>query len=160
MRVLYIPQDPLVWLLIAGLVVAVLVVAFFRRLFPSATKKALADPRYHQALAVYVDRLPGEDPTREERWDALDVATRYLIDEHGVAPAAAGPNLRRVVQQYDREQSYDLRHQGIAHEEAGEFEQALVYYERAARLQEQHDRADYEFLQRCVARVRGKVRPR
>src|SRR4051794_19619151 len=105
MRVFFIPENPLVWIFVAALIGGVALFVWVRqRFFPSVTQKALADPRYRQALTVYVEHLPGEDPTRDERWDAFGAAILYLKDEHGIPPEEAGPNLRAVVKQYDREQ--------------------------------------------------------
>jgi hypothetical protein len=149
-------------LLIGLAVVGCVVVGIlaWRRLFPPAIEKLQRDQRYHQALAVYAANLRTEEPTREERRAALAAATAYLVNEHGVPEAEAAPNVRLLVAAYDREQSYELRHQALALEEAGDHESALAYFERAARLQKEHDRQDYRFLQRCVARVRGKMRTR
>jgi hypothetical protein len=135
-------------------------VVVYQWLWPSASKKVLDDDRYHQALAVYIDSLRGEEPTRDDRRAALAAATLYLVNQHGIPSADAAQRMLLMVAAYDREQSYELRHEAIAFEEAGDYESALTYFERAARLQEDHDPADYRFLQACIARVRGKVRPR
>jgi tetratricopeptide (TPR) repeat protein len=160
MRVIFLPTDPEVWLVVLAILVLGIGVALYKSIWPSASQKVLQDGRYHQALTVYVESLPEEEePTRDDRRAALAAATLYLVNEHGIPSAEAAPNMQRMVAAYDREQSYELRHEGIACEEAGDYESALAFYERAARLQEDHDPADHRFLLGCADRVRGKVRP-
>jgi tetratricopeptide (TPR) repeat protein len=162
MRIFIIPnstEDWVILLTVLALVIGIGIgVTVWQRLWPPATKKLLEDDRYHQALAVYAGNLPAEEPTRDDRRSALAAATLYLVNEHGIDSREAAPNVRLVVAAYDRDQSYELRHEGLAYEEAGDPESALAYYERAARLQEEHDPKDYQFLLRCADRVRRKVR--
>ena len=75
-------------------------------------------------------------------------ATEYLANEHGIPAAEARPNLRRVVAEYAREQSYELRNEAVAYEQEGAYDLALDCYQRAAWWQEEHDAKDYQFLQR------------
>jgi hypothetical protein len=160
MRIIFFRDTPEFWIALAIVLVIVIGVVIYHVIRPPPVKKLLQDGRYHQALAVYAGNLPPGEPTWEDRHNAFAVAAEYLTNEHGIPAEQAEPNLRLVVAEYDREQSYELRHEAIAYERAGAHELALEYFERAARLQEGHDREDYEFLQRCVARVRRKVRPR
>jgi tetratricopeptide (TPR) repeat protein len=161
-RIIFIPEDPMVWLFVIGLLVAGLVgVAVYPWLWPAPIKKLVVDNRYTQAMAIYAGNLPqGTEPTREQRQDALAQAVDYLTHEHNIPSDQAMANLRIMVAEYDNEQSIDLRHEALAYEQAGAYELALEYFERAARLREEHDREDYEFLQRCIARVRKRVRPK
>src|SRR5262245_24419376 len=137
MRVIFLPTSPEAWIGVLIVVALLIGVVLYQRLWPSASQRALEDGRYHQALAVSADNLPGEEPTRDDRRAAVAAATLYLVKEHGIPSAEAAPNMRRVVAAYDREQSYELRHEAIAYEEAGDYESALAYFVRAARLQEE-----------------------
>ncbi len=162
MRIIALPGSDAEWanlLLVLALIVGIAIaITVWKRLRSRDIERLLKDPRYHQALAVYIDHLRAEEPTRDDRREAVTTAIRYLVNDLGVSSNEAGPSLRLVVAAYDREQSYELRHQAIACEEAGDHEAALAYFERAARLQEEHDPKDHEFLLRCIARVRAKVR--
>ncbi len=162
MRVILIPSTTEGWVLLlivlGGVICIGLAIAAWQRLFPSAIKKVLKDSRYHQALAVYRQHLGPEELALDDRRDAFTVATVYLVKEHGIPPEEAGPNMRLMVAAYDRDQSFDLRNDAAIYEEAGDYQSALVNYERAARLQEEHDQKDFEVLQRCIARVRRKMR--
>ena len=93
MRIFFIPENPLVWLLVAALIVGVLVVAWFRQRFPSAGQKALTDPRYHQALGVYTSHLPAEDPTRDERHLQWGDRQQSVRREDQLAPFRHQPRL-------------------------------------------------------------------
>jgi tetratricopeptide (TPR) repeat protein len=135
-------------------------VVAYQRLRPPAWERLLRDGRYHQALAVYATNLQHEEPTADDRRQALAAAVEYLTKEHGVAPEEARQNLPLVVARFDRDRSYELRHEAVAYEQAGAYGLALEYYERAARWQEEYDPKDYQFLQGCAARVRRKARPR
>jgi tetratricopeptide (TPR) repeat protein len=158
MRFIYIPEDPLVWLIVGAIVLFGIGYAVFRSIWPATIDKLQSDDRYRQALAVYAGNLPQqEEPTRDDRRNAFVAAAAYLTTDHGIAAEEAERNLRLVVAQYDREVSYDLRHEALGYERAGAHQLALEYFERAARLQEEHDPKDYQFLQRCIARVRKKV---
>jgi tetratricopeptide (TPR) repeat protein len=162
MRIIWIPTTTEGWveLLIGiGVIIAIgLAIAAWQGLFPSATKKLLKDDRYRQALRVYSEAVGAqEEPTLDDRREAFAAAAEYLVSEHGIPSAEAARNMRLMVAVYDRDQSYDLRNDAAIYEEAGDYQSALVNYERAARLQEQHDRKDYDVLQRCIARVRRKI---
>lgn len=161
LRIIFVPTTAEGWtfvLIVVALVIGVGIgVAAWQRLWPSATKKVLADVRYRQALAVYIENLGAEEPTREDRRDALRMATLYLVNEHHIQSVEAAPNMRLVVAAYDHEQSHELRSEAQAYEMAGDYESALAYYERAARLQEEHDPKDYQVLLRCIDRVGRKI---
>jgi hypothetical protein len=160
MRIVFLPDSPEVWAVAIGiLVVTVIGVAIYQWLRPPATKKLIEDPRYLQALDVYAAGLPGEaEPSRQDRQAALAAAVECLAKEHGVAAEEAERGLRLLIAEYDKDRSYELRHQALTYEQAGAYDLALDYFERAARLREEHDPEDYQFLQRCAARVRGKAR--
>jgi hypothetical protein len=159
MRFIY-PDNP-EYYVIAGvaLVVLVGVVALYQYFFPPAVDRLRTDPRYQAAFTLYTTNLQFENPTRDDRQAALAVAATYLEGE-GVPADEARRNLQLIVAGYDRERSYDLRHEALAYEQLGANELALEYFERAAMWQEDHDRTDSQFLQRCIARVQGKIRPR
>lgn len=160
MRFIVIPEDPTVWLFVGLVLLGALGYAAFRGIWPSAQDRVRGDARYREALRVYAAALPQEVPTREERRQAMAVATEHLTAQHALAAAEADKGLRVLVADLDRARSYDLRHDALAYEQAGAFELALELFDQAARLQEEHDAKDHQFLQRCIARVRGKVRPR
>jgi hypothetical protein len=153
------PDHPEYYVIGGLILVAVVgVVALYQYFFPPAVDRLRADPRYQAAFTLYNTNLQFENPTRDDRQAALAVAVTYLENE-GVPADEARRNLQLTVAGYDRERSYDLRHEALAYEQLGAHELALEYFERAAMWQEDHDRTDYQFLQRCIARVRGKVRP-
>lgn len=162
MRVIFIPNSNEEIAIIVGVIVLVLgiavVVSFYKRLFPSTISRLASDMRYRQALGVYVGNLQSEDPTREERRAAVIEAISYLVNDHGIPSAEASTNMRLVVATFDHDQSLALRQEGAAHEEAGDYASARAYYERAARLQEEHDPADHGFLLQCIARVSARIR--
>lgn len=160
MRVIFIPESPEVWLVLGIVLLLLIAFCIYRQIRPPLLQRLLADQRYRQALAIYAGNLPGESPPPEDLEKAFALACDCLIRDLGVPAAEAGPNLRLVVKDYDRARSYDLRHEALAYEEAGAHDLAVEFFERAARLQERHDPEDHAFLMRCVARVRGKVRPR
>src|SRR5262245_47964242 len=143
MRFIIFHDTPEFWAALGMVVLAIIGVAIYQWLRPPAVKKVAADGRYQQAMSVYIDNTPREDPSREDRQKALAVATEYLMGEHGIPAEEAGANLLLLVKEYDREQSYELRHEALAYEQAGAYELALDYFERAARLQEEHDPEDY-----------------
>jgi len=163
-RIIFLPDNPdLILIGVAVVVLAVVGVALYQWIRPPALPKLREDPRYQQALEVYVRGLAHDPlespPTPEERQAALDLAAESLTKEHAVPADEARKNLRLVVAAHDKELSYELRHEALVHEQNGAYDLALDCFERAARLQVEHDREDHEFLQRCIARVRGKVRP-
>jgi tetratricopeptide (TPR) repeat protein len=162
MRPIFLPTDPETWLIvIVGMVVLIAGIAIYQWLRPPAVQRVMADARYPQAMGVYVGHLPADvEPDWEQRQHAFDAAVEYLTKEYGIAADEAGKNLRVLVGEYNKERSYELRQEAITYEQAGAYEMALDHFERAARLREGFDAEDYEFLQRCIARVRGKVRPR
>ena len=120
-------------------------------------RRLLKDNRYQQALAVYATSLPtGSEANREEIENAIAGGVEYLQQTYGIPAQKAEPRLRFLVKELERERSYELRNQGAEHEQAGEWEQAIEYYGQAARVREKWDQADYEFLLKCIQRVRDK----
>ena len=160
MQIIIIPESPIVWLIIAGLLVCGVGIGLYQWLRPPAWQKLLQDDRYRQALKIYAATVRQEEAMCDVRRKALAVAIEYLVNDHGIPAAEAESNLRRIVVQYAREQSYELRNEAVAYEQEGSYDQALDCYQRAAWWQEDHDPKDYQFLQRCVTRVRGKARSR
>lgn len=161
MRVFYLPDTMELLAILGFLLVVGIGVAAYQWLRPPAAKKLFEDDRYRQGLSIFSGNLPAErEATDEERKNALAGAVDFLAREHGIPAEEASRNLWVLIGEYDREQSYELRQEGITYEQAGAHELALDCYERAARLRKEHDREDYEFLLRCIARVRGKARPR
>jgi tetratricopeptide (TPR) repeat protein len=155
----FIWSDSPEFLAALGLVVALVIgFAIYQWLRPPAIQKLAGDNRYLEALSVYTANLPTEgEPTREDRFRAHVAAAGYLTEQHAIAEAEADANLRVMVAEYDKERSYELRYDALAYEEAGAYDLALDCFERAARLQEEHDPKDYQFLQRCIQRVRAKA---
>lgn len=162
MRFFILPDSPEVYLIgLATLVIGIIVVALYQWVRPPLLKTLLNDERYLHALTVYTNHLPTDtEPSREQRHDARARAAEYLTREHGIAAVDAERNVRVVVAALDKDRSYELRQDAVTYEQAGAYELALDHYERAARLQEEHDKEDHAFLQRCIARVRKKVRAR
>jgi tetratricopeptide (TPR) repeat protein len=160
MRFIIWQDSPEFWATAAVVVAVIVCVAVYQCFRPPAWKRLLKDERYYQALSVYAANLRHEEPTRDDRRQALEAAVQYLVSEHGIPAEEARENLRLLVAQYDRDRSYELRNEAVAHEQAGAYGLALEYYERAARWQEEHDPKDHQFLQGCVDRVRRKARLR
>lgn len=157
MRIIIIPDSPEAWLIILAVIVIIAGAVFYSWLRPPAWKKLLQDQRYCQALNVYADTVQSQDCLGDVRRHALATGTSFLTNEHGIPAEEAARNLRLVVAQYARDQSYALRQEAVAFEQDGHYDQALDHYQRAAWWQEDHDPKDYQFLQRCVARVRSKA---
>jgi hypothetical protein len=135
--------------------VAVLCVCVYRSA-QSRANRLVKDSRYQLALHVYVQGLPGDsEPTGEDKKKAFAAGVEFL-QKSGVPAEKAEPALRLLVGELERGRSYELREQAVEHEQAGEWEQAIDYYEQAARLREEWDRKDHEFLLKCIKRVRDK----
>jgi tetratricopeptide (TPR) repeat protein len=154
-------DKPLTYRFPVGLLTALgIVVAIGARIYLSAQSRArrlLKDNRYQQALEVYAKSLPSNsEPNRQDIENALAGGVEFLLQTHGIPARKAGPHLRLLVSELERERSYELRNQGVEHEQAGEWEQAIGYYEQAACVRENWDKADYEFLLKCIQRVRDK----
>jgi hypothetical protein len=142
-------------LAITLVIIAAIAIAGYRSASARAAR-LVKDPRYEQALQVYADGLRTDtEPTREEKKNALAAAVNYLQND-GIPAAKAEKSLRLLVGELERERSYDLRTQAAEFEEASEWEKAIEYYRRAADLREEWDPADYQFLLKCINRVRGK----
>jgi hypothetical protein len=141
--------------IVLALIIGIVVYQWLR---PPAWKKLIEDDRYRQALNIYAGNLQQDEPTDDDRRNALAAAVEHLTKEHGITAEEAEANLRKVAAEHDRDRSYELRQEGSFYEQAGAYDLALDYYERAAWWQEVHDPKDYQFLQQCAARVRKKVR--
>jgi tetratricopeptide (TPR) repeat protein len=151
-------DDPGFWIALPALLVVVGGIVLYTWLRPPAWKNLLDDRRYQQALTIYAATLRHEELTHDKRRQALADAIWHLIADHDIAPKEAESNMRLVVARYDRDQSYELRNEASTYEQEGAYDIALDYYNRAARWQEEHDPKDCQFLKRCAARVRRKVR--
>jgi hypothetical protein len=151
-------NSPEYWTAAAIVLAMVVGIAVYHWLRPPAWKKLIEDDRYREALNIYAGHLQHEEPTDDDRRQALAAGVEHLTKECGILAEEAEAKLRLVAAQYDRERSNELRKEGSLHEQAGAYDVALDYYERAAWWQEEHDPKDYQFLQQCVARVRKKVR--
>lgn len=158
MRFIIWRDTPEFWAALAIVLLIIVGACIYQWWRPPVWKKLLDDRRYQEALSVYAANLPREEPTAEDRRQAVVAAVEYLTMEHGLSAEEARPNVRVVVARYDRDQSYELRQEAVFYEQAGAYDLALDYYERAARWQQEHDPKDYQFLQQCAARVRKKVR--
>ena len=128
----------------------------FIRLVPTAgarVRKLMRDVSYREALEVYCANLPTEsEPDREDKTEAMAAALAYLRTT-ALPPRLAEANFRFLIGESERARSYQLRHQALAHEEAGEWEQAIEHYQQAADLREEWDAKDYQFLLKCIERV-------
>ena len=118
MRFIFLPEDP--DLILAGVAVVVLLilgVAAYHWIHPPVLPKLREDSRYQQALEVYARGLPRDPaespPAHEERQGALDLAAEYLTKEHAVPADEARKNLGLVVAAYDKDLSYELRHEAL-----------------------------------------------
>ena len=105
---------------------------------------------YTKVLKSYPQR------TQEDRNRAMASAVEVLKTIHGLSPQVAGANLRLVLAELDRQRSYDLRSLAVQYEMSGDWEQALQHYEQAASLRVERDDRDYQFLMKCIQRVRDK----
>jgi tetratricopeptide (TPR) repeat protein len=127
--------------------------------YRSATARAnrlLKEDKFQEALQLYARNLPADtEPTAEERQQAFAAGVEFLVNR-GVDPDKAEASLRLLVAEMDKDTSYLLRNQAVEHEQAGEWEQAIELYERAARLRVESDLKDHEFLLKCIERVRKK----
>lgn len=148
-------RFPVGLLTVLGIVAAIGAGIFFSA--PVRAGRLLKDSRYQQALQVYAKSLPsGSEPNREDIENALAAGLKFLEQDHGIPARKAEPNLRLLVRELERERSYALRNQAAEHEQASEWDQAIEYYGQAARVREKWDQQDYEFLLKCIQRVRDK----
>jgi hypothetical protein len=157
MRPIFIPDTPEAWIAIAAVVVLIVGIVLYQWIRPPVWKRLMQDDRYRQALKVYAEVVHRDHSLSDVRHQAVAAATAYLVNQHRIVAGEADRNLRHVVAEYARDQSYELRNEGAAHEQAGAYDLALDFYQRAAWWQEEHNPKDYQFLQRCIARVRGKA---
>jgi hypothetical protein len=137
-----------------GLVVLVGVMIYFSA--QSRANRLSQKGIYQEALQVYVQNLPGEEePDREAKMKALAAGVEFLRNS-GIAEDKAERSLRLLVGEMERGQSYEFRNRAVEYEQAGHWDQAIENYEQAARLREEWDGKDYDFLQKCIERVRKK----
>jgi hypothetical protein len=142
--------------LATSLTIVVLLCVCVYRSAESRTKRLLKNSSYQQAVEVYVKSLPADkEPDREDRKKAIAAGVEFLQNS-GIPAEQAESSLRLLIGELERGHSYDFRNQAVEHEQAGEWEQAIANYEKAARLREEWDRSDYEFLLKCIKRVRDK----
>ncbi len=128
--------------------------------FPSINtrvKKILSDARYQQALQVYCANLPTEsEPDQEDKARAWEAGLAFLGSQ-SVPVREAELNFGILINEADRAQSYSFRNAALAHEEAGNLEQSLVYFQKAAELREKWDKKDHRFLVGCIKRVQRQL---
>jgi hypothetical protein len=157
-------RPPFEYRVPAGLttiVVLVLIAVAAIYLVPTQGKKVrrlLNDARYIQAAEIYAATLPKpeEETALEHRKLALATAIDFLVTDKSVPRTDAEANLRMILSLQEEQHSKYLRQQALAHEEAGEWNEALDLYEEAAELRELWDAKDFAFLQKCIARVEKK----
>ncbi len=145
-------------LTVVFLVILGLTVNYFMPSTYSRVQRLLQNTKYAQAVEVYEAALPGsnEESTAVLRRLALTTASDYLVNEKSVPRPEAESNLKMIVSQREEMTSKALRQLALAHEEAGEWDDALDRYEAAAELRELWDPKDYAFLQKCIHRVEQK----
>ncbi|WP_425613979.1 tetratricopeptide repeat protein [Anatilimnocola sp. NA78] len=148
----------------AGLVITLLIIAaisagiYFFPVDSVKTQRLLSDPKYVRALEIYHASLPAdEEPTKDEIEAAIVTAGEYLTQNQALDKAKVETQLRFMLAEINRARTQDLRQLAAAHEQCGNWEEALDLYEQAADLREPWDAKDHAFLLKCVARVERKV---
>jgi hypothetical protein len=137
-----------------GIVVAIVIIWYLSA--RSRANRLLKDDRYQEALQVYGKGLPAEgEPTREQKQKSLASAVEFL-QNYGIPAATGEERLRLLIGELDRDRSNELRGFAVDFEQSGEWEQAILLYEQAARLREDWDPKDHQFLLKCIERVRSK----
>src|SRR4051812_12643538 len=114
MRIIFFRDTPDFWAAVAIVLLLIIGIVVYQWLRPPAVKKLLADVRYQQAVAVYAAHFQGEDVTADNRARARAAAAEWLTNEHGMPPAEAGKNLRLAAAEFDKERSYEARHEALA----------------------------------------------
>jgi hypothetical protein len=143
-----------------SLIFLVLIVAALIYFMPTEHRRVqrlLQDPKYTQAAEIYSASLPKDDEesTKEHREQALIAAIDFLV-EKSIPRAEAAANLKKIISHHEELRSKHLRQQALAAEMAGDWNEAIDLYEEAAELRELWDEKDFEFLQKCIARVAKK----
>jgi hypothetical protein len=119
-------------------------------------KRLINNGLYQDALTAYFQSLPVDsEAAKEDRARAIAAGVE-LLQRSGVPRSKAESRLRLLVGEIEREQSYEFRAQAVDQEEAGQWDQAVENFEKAARLREAWDQKDYEYLQNRIQRVRDK----
>jgi hypothetical protein len=156
-------RKPFVYVIPPGLatmILGILAIIVVAKLFPSARARAAKlnkDPRYVEALEVFVRNLPDEgEASPEEKQHAMKLGAEFLTSTHGIAPEKAMAHLRLIIREMERARSYELRGQAAGHEMAEEWDEALEHYRLAAKLQQDWDAKDYLYLLKCIERVEAK----
>jgi tetratricopeptide (TPR) repeat protein len=141
---------------VVGIILVLIICAIF---FPSKRARAVKlarDERFDQALQVYDGVLKEiETPTADDKRIAYDTALKFL-GEQGIPAQEAEANFRVLLGERDLDDSKTARAIGAAHEQAGEWAEAISSYQEAAALRREWDPADYDFLLKCIDRVRKK----
>jgi len=155
---------PTAYRLPPGLVSTILIgaaIALLVYLFPLDSVKSqrlLNDPKHVRAVEIYHASLPTDaEPTKEEIEAAIVTAAEYLTQSHALEKGKAEKQLRLVLGEINRARTQDLRQLAAAHEQCGNWEEALDLYEQAAELREPWDEKDHAFLLKCVARIERKI---
>lgn len=157
MRFFIIPNDSELILIGGGILLLLGGILLFRWLRPPLIRRLLDDPRYLEALSIYLQHLPPEgDPSPADRHTASTAAVDYLSEQCAIPREQAQMHLGVIEGEYLKNRSYELRETALGYEQAGAYDLAAEYFARAAELRKDHDAEDYEFLQRCIHRVHKK----
>lgn len=148
-------RIPLGWIAVLGFIAVIAVCGY---LSAQARALRLANRNsYQEAVQVYVDHLPKDaPPSSDDKQKALAAAVEFLQQTHGISTAKAEANVRLILAESDRVQSYELRQQAVDHEENGQWDLAIELYAQAAALRQEWDQKDHAFLLKCIQRVRDK----
>jgi hypothetical protein len=133
-------------------------------LFPSRETRArrlLKNPIYQQSVAVYKARAASALAAREDPAAAFQTALQHLR-AHGEPADRAEANMRFLIEVFSENSAAQkeeaaalLLNRAVAHEQAGEWQDAIVAYEGAANLLNQQ--VDLEYVQNRVGELRQKV---
>ena len=70
--------------------------------------------------------VPGEIPAK-----AIASAAEFLLQTYGIPLKVGIDRLRFAASEIEKTESYNLRYKGAWHEEAGQWDQAIDYYNQA-----------------------------
>ena len=148
-------RIPVGFVVVVALVGAVLVSAYTSA--QARARRLFRDARMADALEVYHKNLPPDaPPTPEAHAAARDAALAFLEQTHGVPRPQAERRLHLMLAEINRAHSYDLRHQAVACEMEGRWDEAVALFQQAADLRRDWDPRDHDFLLSCIRRVRAK----
>lgn len=116
-----------------------------------------ADPRFEQAVDVYMHACEDDEDPLLVIDHAVITAVEYLVQEAGVEPTLASEGLLTLLRYFALERADELRAEAVQAEHAKEYEDAFDAYSEAAELVRQFDEADSAFLARAAARMEKRI---